>query len=119
MSNTVLKPEITGRCTWQQISDWTGMDDEKVIKHALNHWINHGILHSSNDGLYSASDKPEVVPEDPSSLLCELSSSSRKPVNRDSHLLDAKVDTAEAVVLETPLATRADMETHRWTVSIL
>lgn len=29
------------------------------------------------------------------------------------------MDTAEAVVLETPLATRADMETHRWTVSTL
>jgi hypothetical protein len=29
------------------------------------------------------------------------------------------VDTAEAIVLETPLATRADMETHRWTVSTL
>jgi hypothetical protein len=29
------------------------------------------------------------------------------------------VDTAEAVVLETPLETRADMETNRWTVSIL
>jgi hypothetical protein len=117
MCRLTLNSSVSGQCTWQEIASRVGIDDEKVIKHALNHWINQGVLQTGNDGLYSVSDKQEVEMEEPS-ILCKPTSHTVSSVYRDLYLLRAKVDTAEAVVLETPLETRADMETHRWTVSI-
>jgi hypothetical protein len=47
-----------------------GIDGQKVVQHALNYWVNEGVLKLCGDGTYVSLDGTTETPGD-ASIICE------------------------------------------------
>lgn len=52
------------RYTWEDMAERIGITDQKIVEHALNFWVNEGVLQREEDGAYSLVEAADAEPVD-------------------------------------------------------